>query len=253
MKKILYLFPLLLTGCASIYIPPMASAPLFDEKGETQIELSASTNSLSLNAACAFSEKFGVMIDGSSSYGNYSEYNDLFNKKGDIHPTSVTDPIEQGIYNHNYAEVGFARFDMLNHSVLKLETFVGGGYGRAKDCYEGSYESYKNSYGTAFAQVNFGAKLTNFSAGASTRLSSSFHDYEWNYSTPDLKRNDFVMFHVEPMLFVRAGGKHLKVVTKLGLSFPIKTESFSDLASLVPSAETNTTQAHISLGIHYTF
>ena len=40
MKKVLYLLPFLLSGCSSMYIPQMANAPLFEEKGETQVELS---------------------------------------------------------------------------------------------------------------------------------------------------------------------------------------------------------------------
>ena len=43
-----------------MYIPQMANAPLFEEKGETQVELSVSTNSAYASLGYACSDKYAV-------------------------------------------------------------------------------------------------------------------------------------------------------------------------------------------------
>lgn len=253
MKKILYLLPFFLSGCATMYIPPMSNVPLFEGKGETQIELSASTNSLSAFAGYAITENYAIMINGNSSYGNYSNWYDITHSKDD-HSTSYINPIVPSHYNHNYAEMSVAKYGLLHHSILRMEALIGGGYGCAKDGYDSEYESYHNKYGLAFTQVNFGLRVPHFDAGASARISSSFHNYEWRYNGECTKKNeDFVLFHVEPMLFARVGGEHLKLLTKIGLSLPIETKSFEHLDNEVHFSETRTTNFHISVGVHYSF
>ena len=68
MKIYHYILVFLLSGCSSAYIPSSKNIPLFEEKGEIQIEAGASTNSVFAAGSYAFSEKFALIANGSMSY-----------------------------------------------------------------------------------------------------------------------------------------------------------------------------------------
>ena len=67
--KIQYcIFLFVLTSCSSAYIPSPKNMPLFEQKGELQIEAGTSTNSPFIIGSYAFSEKYAVIANGSISY-----------------------------------------------------------------------------------------------------------------------------------------------------------------------------------------
>ncbi|MCQ2958595.1 MAG: hypothetical protein MJ198_00205 [Bacteroidales bacterium] len=251
MKKILYFLPLLFSGCASMYIPPMASAPLFEEKGEKQVAVSVSSNSVSLSFADAFSEKYAVMLDGNVSYGNFTDYNDAFTKKG-TSSRSYTDLSIYGKYSHRYFEASVGRFNLTDNENFKLEAFLGAGYGIADEVE--SSENYHNKYALAFAQVNLGQHVNWFEWGTSVRLSSSLNMFDWNDDYNKAYNQNFYMFHFEPMIFCRLGGEHLKFEPRVGLSLPVSSSSFDFIESKIKDSDYyRTTLLHVSLGLHYKF
>jgi len=65
-----------------MYIPAMPSLPLLEDKGDAQIDFSASTTSLRLSGNYAFSNKFAVMANGNLSFKNFSNHYDIFSKEG---------------------------------------------------------------------------------------------------------------------------------------------------------------------------
>lgn len=247
MKKILYFLPLLFSSCASLYIPPMVNAPLFKEKGEAQVELSVSPTSVYASADYAFSEHYGVMLNGNLSYGNFTDYNDIFTSK-DQSRRDYWDLSIYGKYGHKYVEGAIGRFNLLQSEKTFLEAFVGGGYGIADE------NKYHNKYSQVFVQGDFGQRLRILDWGVSFRLSSAFHQFDWQDDYGKSFSEDYAQFHVEPMAFCRVGGEHLKFVPKIGLSLPISTSNFSNVEENILDADYyRTTLLHVSIGVHYSF
>mgnify|MGYP004447013975 CR=1 FL=1 len=251
MKKYLWFLPILLSGCSSMYIPSMSSAPLFSEKGDAQIEASVSTNSMHAQGGYAFSNNYAFTVSGSLSYGNICNYNDLFTKK-----TDVADPkgylgidfTTFGRYSHKYAEVAFGRYNILPDSRYRLEFFWGLGGASAKE------KPYKNTYGLTFAQANIGQTLGIFDWGASCRFATSFHNYTGIDNSSQSFSATVPLFHVEPMAFYRIGGEHLKFIQKIGLSIPMRTTDFSHIENTVTDSDYyRTTLFHLSIGVGYYF
>lgn len=251
MKKVFCILPLFLTGCASMYIPPMSNAPLFEEKGEKQIELAVSSNSFQMSAAYAITDNFAAQIAGNVSYGNISDYNDIFTKEGNS-KIDWADVSCYGMYAHKYAEGNVGMYDLLLSEKFKLEAFVGGGYGKADE--ENFEEKYHNKYAMAYTQINFGQRLKVLDWGASLRLSASFHDFDWTTDDSKSFSQDFTMFHIEPSAFCRIGGEHIRFVPRIGLSLPIKTSDFTYLEDNIKDSDFyRTTLIHFSLGVHFSF
>lgn len=247
MKKILYFLPLVFSSCASLYIPPMVNAPLLKEKNETQLELSVSPNSIYASADYAFSEQYGIMINGNLSYGNVCDENDIF-IEGEGSSSPYIDLSITGRYAHKYVEGAIGRFNLLQSEKTFLEAFVGGGYGIADE------NKYHNKYSQVFVQGDFGQRLRILDWGVSFRLSSAFHQFDWQDDYGKSFNENYAQFHVEPMAFCRVGGEHFKFVPKIGLSLPISTSKFSNVEeNILDSDYYRTTLLHVSVGVHYSF
>lgn len=251
MKKVFCILPLFLSGCASMYVPPMTNAPLFQEKGEKQVELSLSSNSIQSSVAYAITDNLAAQVSGNMSYGNVSNYNDIFTKEGSS-KVNWADVSCYGMYSHKYVEGAIGMYDLLHNENFKMETFVGGGYGKANE--ENFEDTYHNNYALAFAQVNFGQRLKVFDWGATLRLSASLHDFDWTTDENKSFAHNFSILHVEPSAFCRIGGEHIKFVPRIGLSMPIKTSEFSYLEDNIKDSDYyRTTLIHFSLGVHFSF
>jgi len=247
MKKVLYLLPFLLSGCSSMYIPQMANAPLFEEKGETQVELSVSTNSAYASFGYACSDKYAVVLNGNMSFGNLTDYNDIFTHK-DSSRAKYTDISVYGRYAHKYLEGAVGRYNLLQSDSYKLEAFVGAGYGIAEE------KSYRNRYGLAFAQVDFGQEVKKFEWGLSMRLASSLHNLDWTDDYGKSFDKKFSMVHLEPMAFCRVGGEHVSFVPKIGVSLPITSPAFELVEGAIKDSDYyRTTVLHVSLGVRFKF
>lgn len=251
MKKYLCLLPLFLASCSSMYIPSMSNVPLFNEKGDAQIELSASTNSMQLSADYAFSDNYALLFNTNMSYGNFSDYNDIFTRK-DAHTESheylTIDLTTYGRYKHKYVELAAGKYDLLSHESWKLETFLGCGYGYANE------SPYSNSYVIPFVQADLGQHFRIFDWGGSFRFSSSFHSFKGEDDSNCSFSEHFSILHFEPMLFWRVGGEHFKFIHKFGLSYPIKSKNFSHIEKAIGDSDYyRTTLIHLSVGVHYMF
>ncbi|MCQ2608112.1 MAG: hypothetical protein MJ197_05445 [Bacteroidales bacterium] len=251
MKKYLYLLPLFLSSCSSMYIPSMTNAPLFTEKGDAQIETSLSTTSVQASAGYAFSHNFSALIAGNLSYGNICNYNDIFTKKNYESSNNSylnIDLTNHGRYSHRYTEVAVGKYNLLHTNKLLLEAFIGGGYGRAVD------DDFKNKYGLGFVQTDFGQRFSFLDWGTSCRIASSFHSYRGIDKNNDMFSSNFSLFHIEPMAFIRIGGDHFKFIHKIGISLPIKTAEYTNVTNIVDDSDySRTTKLHLSVGVHYTF
>lgn len=247
MRKILYLLPFLLSGCSSMYVPQMANVPLFEEKGEKQVELSLSPNSAYASLDYAFSDNYAVMLNGNMSFGNMTDYNDIFTHK-DSSRAKYTDISIYGRYSHKYAEAAVGRYNLLKSDKYKLEAFVGAGYGIADE------KAYHNKYGLAFAQIDFGQAVKLFEWGLSMRLSSSLHNFDWTDDYGKSFHKEYSMVHLEPMAFCRVGGEHISFVPKIGLSLPITSPAFESVESTIKDSDYyRTTVLHVSLGVRFKF
>lgn len=249
---------LLLSQCSSMYIPSSNSVPLLEEKKEIQLEFTASTTSLFLNGAYAFSNKYALMLNGNLSYGNFSDYYDVFTHKDDG-PGAIYELTKSGEFAHKYGEIGFGRYNILQHKV-KLEVFGGFGVGNATDR-RGSLD-YTSNYYLVFLQANIGKTLGVFDFGWAMRIATSFFDYSYqiNYSPvyPDdgnvLTQNiDFNIIHIEPLAFLRVGNEKIKFVGRIGFSLPILTKSLGDLnlEKGIYSGYVKTTMLSLSIGVNY--
>jgi hypothetical protein len=244
---------MILSGCSSMNIPPSLPIPLLKEKGEGQLEFSASTNSLYLSGTYAFSKKYAFLLDGSLSYRNFTEYYDIFTHKShDYSMTSYLDVSDEyGAFAHRYGEIGFGMYNILQNK-FKLEAFAGGGYGVAtdQDKYGRQYDAY---YYAGFAQINFGRTFKKFAFGWPLRFAFTSYDYSFTQTPHNIKFN---MFHIQPGAFIRFAGKRLKVTARLGINVAMPFESFEELEGvkgIYYYGGVNTTLFHLSVGINYKF
>ena len=258
MKKVRieFVFLAVLSSCSSMYIPSPKNIPLFEEKGEVQIEAGTSTNSIFAAGSYAFSEKYAFITNFNVSFRNFS-------KKYDFGPDwhyaeFYIFPMPGGSFAHRSIETGIGRYNMASSSSWKREIFAGTGYGWAN---EG--KDWKNRYLQGFVQANAGKRFKNFEIGNSLRLSGSYFMYqmpERDYSTGVgkdviLYRN-FVVGHAEWLMCIRFGGKYLKGFVRSGLNFayPLYLSS-SEYKTIWLSRGRywNFTLYHISIGISYRF
>lgn len=259
---LMLIISIMLSSCSSMYIPSTTNIPLLEEKGEKQIELTASTNSLHLTGNYAISNNYALMINGGLSYKNFTSYYDIFtdSESHDDSPRGLMsfDLTYDGEFAHRYGELGLGRYDIL-HKKLKLEVFGGIGYGIAKDNDVGSSGielSYEADYYLGFLQINIGSSFKKLEFGGAVRLASSFYDYTYqDYYTELTQGVKFNMFHIEPMAFLRIGGEHLKFVYRWAFSYsePYKSLNGLNVEKGITDGDVQTSGTLISVGINYTF
>jgi len=263
----LIIISILINSCSSMYIPSITNIPLLESKGEKQIELTASTTSLHLSGDYAFSKKYAIMVNGSLSYGNMTNYYDIFCEKKDRN--GYWDEIGNGEFSHRYGELGIGRYNKLPNK-LKLEVYIGFGYGQADD--KRSFRDtgvvkyvlkYNASYYLGFVQLNFGKSYRRFDWGWALRLGYSCFDYAYNDVNRDYRGHydlvfqkiKFNLYHYENMVFLRVGGDKLKGVVRIGLSNALQKQSFKDidLYKGILRGNVNTTNILLSVGLNYKF
>jgi hypothetical protein len=254
-------------SCASMYIPSSANIPLLESEGEKQVELTASTTSLNLSGDYAFSEKYACMFNGSVSYGNFTNYYDIFTPKEcewKIDYYGIL-PIYGGEFSHRYGEIGIGRYNILQNKI-KLEIFGGLGYGQANDKKITTFENlnYNANYYLGFAQINFGKTTPKIDYGMSLRLAYSSFDFSSHdiYLNPNLSTDIvdshkliFNIYHGETMGFLRFGNNRIKCVVRIGLSIAKKEQSLENINLYrgIHLGNVNTTNILLSMGINYKF
>jgi len=262
MKAIYYYWLLFLlcifSGCSSKYIASPKNVPLFEEKGEVQIEVGTSTNSFFTTGSYAFSEKYALITNGSLSFHNlFSEIYDIGDMTGgrsDFYPS--------GDFAHRSFEAGIGKYNLFpSSSNRRFETFLGIGFG---DADEGKF--LRNSYLQGFIQSNVGQRTKHIEVGLSLRLAGSYFKYqtvEHNCIWSDILQKPlcedvffykkFGVVHAEFMAFMNIGGKHLHGFIRYGKNLAIPLFLSSDERTIVWHSFPQYTIFHISTGLCYRF
>ena len=213
--------------------------PLFEEKGEVQIETGVSTTSLYMVGNYSFSEKYALIANGSISYWNFLDY-----LSPGSHIADYLGVIGAPAPYHAF-ELGIGRYNLLPYSTRLLEVFFGAGYGM------GYYENnIKQNFLQGFAQLNTGKKFKHVEIGWSLRTAfSGFHSQvRWS---DIIEHERYKTIHLEPQFLIRVGGKRIKWFyrTGLNLAFPLSSNSMMKTIDYDPGY----TMLHFSTGISYRF
>jgi len=249
MSKILYTIVIfsLCTSCASEYISSPMNIPLFEEKGEALVEAGISTNSVFVNASYAFSEKYAAILSSDISFYNFSDISDFAPVRGG---EAVIFPTGGDIVAHRTIEAGLGRYNIANVENWHLECFVGLRYGEADNTKKENTHNYyfNNWYLQSFVQINWGKKIKWSELGWVARIAYSYHengDVQTYHYSKELKYtySNFNMFHLEPLYFVRFGGKHLKATIRAGFNAGLAWSNGVELYG----------NPHLSAGLSYRF
>ena len=248
----IYFLLFLLSGCSSAYIPSPKNVPLFEKKGEIQLEAGASTNSLYLSGSYAFSEKYALTTNISMSYC------DITGKpiKSDIERIFFTD----GDVPHRSLEMGLGRYNLFPLSKQRFEIFAGAGYGVS----DSFFRHYKNNYLYSFAQANTGLRSKHIEVGWSLRMSySGFRYEEGNHKSQYddngvYQGNSLIIEHgnyqaliFESLFVFRFGGQRLKGFTRGGINLAYPTTTTEKLTTF--GVDRGYTMFHLSAGVSYRF
>jgi hypothetical protein len=243
----------LISSCSSMYIPSMPSTPLLEEKGQKQISVGLSTNSIQLSGDYAFSDNYAAHMSGNLSYHNFSKNYDIFTDENTENEAGMFTPDwDYGEFSHRYGEIGVGRYNLLK-SKWRLELFTGAGYGNAFER-EGEIT---NNYYLGYIQGNLGRKIRNHNVkfGFSWRIADSYFDFSYvDYSKNNSKRNiRFDNISYEPAVFFEAGNEYARFYVKGGLSLMDSFTSFNniDLSHGIKNGKLNYTVVHISVGINF--
>jgi hypothetical protein len=245
MKTYYYIFFVLffLSGCSAAYVPSSKNVPLFEEKGEVQIEAGASTNSLYAASSYAFSEKYALIANGSLTY-SYMAGADIAPGNG-----GETDIFAFSSTPHRSFEAGIGRYNLLPSFDRRLEVFAGAGYGTTGEGFEDYDEKWQ--YVSTFVQANIGKRYKRVELGWSLRTAYNFlHAQNGLYRSSEyiIEHENFHNLFVEPLFVLRTGGQHVKFFFRSGLTigFPLSSPAFYNAAELL-------ILSHLSVGMSYRF
>lgn len=258
-------------SCSTMYIPLSQNAPLFEQKNEGQVELGASSNSVYLQGAYAFSDKYALIAHGNMSFRNFSGRYDIFNTIALSAPHKPYEPlwppfdwgyfIKSSAFSHRYVELGGGRYN-IGSSTWKKELFAGGGCGYAfehADNQTSKNGKFENKYWLGFVQGNIGRKWKITELGWSLRMAAS----GFNFTTPSeisdfyppypyLNTNlYFHNIHVEPLFFLRTGKAPVQGFIRVGSSLILPLKSFTEiyLPHGIEREKVRYTIFHLSAGI----
>jgi hypothetical protein len=198
----------LLSSCATVYVPNAANVPLIGEQGELQAGISTGTSNIDVQAAYGMSDKMALMI------------NTTFSNRDD----SVN-------YHEHWMYEGAIGYYKKTGRAGRLEVYGGGGYGYTMDNgingnFSGDFAS--GHYAKMFLQANVGATTHVFDGVMSMRIcETQFYDYKYQNIEYGSENNLFL----EPVLTGKIGYKNIKFMTQIGFSIPVFQ---SDIVSFNP-------------------
>jgi len=241
MKAYYFIFLIFIVSCSSAYIPSPKNVPLFENRGEVQLEVGTSTNSLYLTGNYAFSEKYAMITNGSISYPAIAGHS-LSHINGLMTYFDGDTP-------HYAFEAGIGRYNLLLTSTRRLEIFAGAGYGSSNY----NFTKYPHQrYFQGFVQANIGKRYQYADIGWSLRTAYS------DFLEIFIEHINYQVFHIEPLFVVRVGGQYMKWFFRCGinLAFPLSSNSNIHLPSLSRShlfSDTGYTIFHFSTGMSFRF
>jgi len=235
-----------------MYIPSPKNTPLFEEKGEVQIEVGASTNSIFLTGNYAFSEKYAFISNGCLSFRNFSSIYDI----GDIRSYNELTIFTSGYGAHRSFEAGLGRYNIFPTLPHRIETFLVLGYGSC----DYDNKDYYSEYLQGYFQMNIGKRFKHFEIGWSVHLAYShfYCKYADYVPQPDLMLNkreiiykNFGTINPGALLFLKFGGSNLKSFFRSGfnLTYPLTSNALINNSNF----DGGYTRFHLSIGLSYRF
>lgn len=194
---------LLISGCASVYIPSAQHTHLMDKKGELHAAAHAGTNGADIQGAYAISDRMGLVA--AASFGSSDEEGEDFHK-------------------HSYIELGADYFRPIG-KIGRYEALGGLGVGSAESVTQYNFFGPQEvqatgDYTKIFLQNNFGLETGPLETGLVLRLSHVvFTEFETSSMTyNESKAGTFF----EPAIFARLGWKNVKIESQVGISGPLQ-------------------------------
>lgn len=223
-KNLLYtffFFAVALSGCSSLYMPNAPNTPMLSSRGE----LSAAGHitlkgNMSLNSAYAFSDHFGLLLNGSVMNMNR----------------------EKKDFRHSLVETGLGYFTSFGPDQNRiLEIYAGLGKGHSERVYKDktsaglvTEDRQETNYNKTFLQLNYSSKKKNdlnlfgarFPLNYGTALRISYlkmNDFNRNNIFQPNEDNIFL----EPIFFTRmAISRGVQVQYTTGSNFGLKNRKF---------------------------
>jgi hypothetical protein len=203
---------IIFNSCAPAYIPNVLNTPLLSNKGEFQGRLNGGISGIDPQMSYAFTDRIGVMLNGSFNYRNDSDkyHKHFFIESGAGYYSKIQDAGRFDIYG------GYGFGD------IKTNVFWLNGWDNYADGY----------YHRVFLQPSIGAVTSVFEGGFSTRLvlvNMHFRNIPENYAYLDNSLTTFI----EPVITAKVGYKYIKYVAQIGFSLPL-TNNNIDLYEYQP-------------------
>ncbi|HEY1010133.1 hypothetical protein [Daejeonella sp. JGW-45] len=217
----LAILPILFASCSSLYMPNVPNTPMLSSKGELNAAGHTTLKgNVSVNAAYAPGEHFGILLNGSVMNNNRARKD----------------------FNHNLIETGLGYFDTFGPENNRiLEIYLGLGKGNSERVYKDktsagivTEDRQETNFNKTFIQVNYSSKrkqdLKLFGArfplnyGTALRIS--------HVKMTDFKRNDIDQIKednifLEPVFFTRmALSNAVQIQYTSGSNFGLKNRKF---------------------------
>jgi hypothetical protein len=197
-----FILPLLLAGCAPVYVPNLVRAPMLEQAGDLHLAAHAGLHGAQLDAAYAPGEVLGVRAGAHVQYGQNVSYQLGTLGVGTYHATP------SGLRVAGWLDAG-----------------VGHGRGRSEITITSNNSQTTSIYvlqGALFqlcATLEGGWENENLAAGGELRLIEHLvlHDAA---SEADQRLADLTT--IEPVGFVRVGAESVKVQFFTGLTLPLR-------------------------------
>lgn len=215
----------LVTSCKTIYRPSFVQTPVFDEKGQLDVDVIVGSAGGELHAGYAISNKFA--ITGMLQY--------------DVSRVTVRDTlygISDGNSNYeNYStELALNYYKWLDRdSTWYFSLIAGGGIGKTSGFsdrwYNPDFVGYDAKYSRYFWQI-FSCYRTKYAdLFGATRL--RFHNYSMLNSHRGDIFNPGVDTFIEPMIGAKIGGEQFKLVLQFGTSVSMQPIPSYDTSKLI--------------------
>ncbi len=188
---------LIISGCATAYVPNIINTPLLSNKGEVQAGVHTGLSGTDLQFSYAVTDNIGVMLNGSFA-NRTSDNTDDFHK-------------------HKFVELGTGYYTKIGENG-RFETFGGYGYGKLK-------ADFNNSLWNTHLDVNTSRFFVQPAIGVTTdifdgSLASRFVMVKMHQAS-----NKTTEFFFEPVITSKVGYKNVKAVFQLGFSIPLISDN----------------------------
>jgi hypothetical protein len=196
------LVAIIFTGCAPVYIPNSANAPLFEEKGTLLVSAFGGSNGYDAQLAYGITDHFAVMANGSYQSKEFdSNAIDKYHK-------------------HMFAEFGGGYYTKMNDNG-RFECFGGYGFGQSETAYDYTFfyhnhDILKGTYQRFFVQTDLGLSSDFDVVTSGISLRGSYVNFFKFASETKVYNESMAQYYFEPAVFFRVGWKYVKLQFQFG-------------------------------------